>query len=396
MPQIGGGISASRLVGTMLGEDGSPILSTLSESDDQEEVGFGTGLRRWIQSGFLNGDFSMGPADGTGAPGTQIVPYWTYRQLSGTAIKVAALDDSTSASGRVLRFVCGAGAANDYTVIEQIIQVNGSRNRAWSYRPVAAITASASFPDTAFEWVTAIQYLKRDGSTTGSELANALGSGDGIFLTTVAEVGPGVDFSIPWSSILSVPADAAYARVRIGVRRDGSTSATGYVDISEAYLAIGVPRIDLVDVQQPSIYGPGEITQQGGHLILRPDTDDLAGGDIWLPKRVFFSARGGGEQTLVAGSTILAAESYKEISSVGNITLTATPTIDGSVTTIGALLMITNVGTFTITFQDRGTLAGSDLFLSTATFVMGPNDNLTLIRTSGAAAWVEFGRTNVL
>jgi hypothetical protein len=78
----------------------------------------------------------------------------------------------------------------------------------------------------------------------------------------------------------------------------------------------------------------------------------------------------------------------------GALTLTSAPTItDG---TDGELLTIFNGSTNGVTIQDQGTLASSNLRLSTTTFAIGTRDSITLMYSSTVGDWIELARTNVL
>jgi len=91
----------------------------------------------------------------------------------------------------------------------------------------------------------------------------------------------------------------------------------------------------------------------------------------------------------------LANATIVQINSSGNVTSTAAPTVaDGQ---DGQLLIIINVDTVdTITLSDQGTLASSNLRLSTATYAMAPRGNLQLVYNSTIGDWVEIARTNVI
>ena len=87
---------------------------------------------------------------------------------------------------------------------------------------------------------------------------------------------------------------------------------------------------------------------------------------------------------------------YKELTaSTANPTMTAAPTVpDGQ---NGQILQLVNVDTTdTITLQDQGTLANSNLRLSATTIVLGPRDSITLRFSSVVGDWVQVGQVNVL
>lgn len=97
-----------------------------------------------------------------------------------------------------------------------------------------------------------------------------------------------------------------------------------------------------------------------------------------------------------ASDTIPITPTDVKLTSVGAQTLTSAPTIAAG--TDGQILIIYNVDVDgdTVTIQDRGTLANSNLWLTTTTFVCGKGDSITLKYSSDLAGWIEIARSNVL
>lgn len=96
-----------------------------------------------------------------------------------------------------------------------------------------------------------------------------------------------------------------------------------------------------------------------------------------------------------AGTAITVTASTAQLTANASYTLTAAPTIangqDGQVVTI------VNVdSTDTITLQDQGTLAGSNLRLSASTIALEPRDNITLMYSSTIGDWIQISQVNVL
>lgn len=96
-----------------------------------------------------------------------------------------------------------------------------------------------------------------------------------------------------------------------------------------------------------------------------------------------------------AGTAILANATTVQLTADASYTLTSTPTVaDGA---DGQILIIVNVDTVdTITLQDQGTLASSNLRLSANTIALGPRDSIILMYSSTVGDWVEISQTNVL
>ena len=99
-------------------------------------------------------------------------------------------------------------------------------------------------------------------------------------------------------------------------------------------------------------------------------------------------------KTLAAGTAITVNAQTVCITSTADRTLTATPTVLDAQD--GALVTIVNVGAYTITFSDQGTLAGSNLRLSATTIGLGPRDSMTLLFNVAINDWVQIGLTNVI
>ena len=95
-------------------------------------------------------------------------------------------------------------------------------------------------------------------------------------------------------------------------------------------------------------------------------------------------------QTIAAGTAILANATIVQIQSTGNVTVTAAPTIaDGQ---DGQILTIINIDSAdTITIQDQGTLASSNLRLMTTTVALSPRDSIKLTYNSSIGDWVQTG-----
>jgi hypothetical protein len=109
-----------------------------------------------------------------------------------------------------------------------------------------------------------------------------------------------------------------------------------------------------------------------------------------------------GQTGVFISTTIPVLSSYETIiSSGGNIKLTSTPTIStdtvaGGATAIpdGWILVLTSTATQTITFQDEGTLTGSNLALGAATRAISKTKTLTLQWNAALGRWLELAYGN--
>jgi len=370
---------------------GNPTFST----DLNAATAVGGAFRRFLQSGVFNGDFALTPYAPSGAITVDNpLPYWTFVQASGTAISAASVADAATASGRVLQLTMAAGAAGDDAYIEQIVAINGSAAQNWYHMPFVTFkrTGSASVECYGFA-----QFLKADGTTTtGSSYSFAFTN-----ITVYQEISLHPNAGIQ-------PTDAYYLLVRAGLRRAGAaTSATAVATFPEVVVRSGHVDYPIADSFAGKSFGL--IRESGGSLFLYADYASANSGAIELVsgassvlKLTDAALSLAAEQTTqiltAAGDTINAAgHSLIFLTSTGgSLTMTSAPTVSDGV--IGQVLILVNIdSTDTITLQDQGTLANSNLRLSTTTFAMGPRDSITFVWAAlSYFDWVEIARSNVL
>lgn len=167
-------------------------------------------------------------------------------------------------------------------------------------------------------------------------------------------------------------------RIRLHLVSDGSaaTGLTGSIQFGEAQLHLAyspdpVPFAPLLGSWVPNLLdNPATLrdTTQTGTRSATPSNT----------------------QTLAAGTAILANAEFLKIQSTGNVTLTATPTIANGID--GQMLTILNVDSAdTITLQDQGTLALSNLRLTAATVALGPRQSIQLMYSLLIGDWVQVG-----
>jgi hypothetical protein len=94
-------------------------------------------------------------------------------------------------------------------------------------------------------------------------------------------------------------------------------------------------------------------------------------------------------QTLAAGTALLANAEFAMFTCSGAVTTTAAPTIADGVD--GQVLTVLNVGTGTWTIKDQGTLASSNLRLTTATIAIAPRQSIKFIYSATVGDWVQVG-----
>ena len=391
-PVVGTGI-----VGDLLDDNGNLLLGSGASASSS---GFGPAIRRYITSGVYNGDFALAPP----YPESSIVeawnplPFWTFTQVSGTSITATSVADTSSGSGRVLQFDMAAGAAGDDSYIEQLIPVNASRSQSFAYRVRAAFETGPTV-SVATYYIKA-QYVQGDGTTTTGVEGTLSGTTTLKGANTVFDAG--VVASAAGQDGGQTPTDAAYLRVRVGFARDAAaTTVTETLSVLEVHIITGSTSVMLPDLSTPSNV-PARIQMQGGVLTVAADTASPSPAapyfqmDLSTDAFLLGAALVGvpSSQVLVAGTTISPSRLVVLISSAAPITSTAAPTISDG--TNGQLITLINVGANAITIQDQGTLANSNIRLSTATFAIGARDNITLAYSSTIGDWVEIARTNVI
>lgn len=89
------------------------------------------------------------------------------------------------------------------------------------------------------------------------------------------------------------------------------------------------------------------------------------------------------------GVAITPTARIHEFTSDGDYTLTVAPTIANG--TDGQVCILVNVGSNTVTIQDQGTLANSNLRLTGASVAIGPRDSVIIYYSGDVADWVQIG-----
>jgi hypothetical protein len=248
------------LVGNVTDEFGNIIISADNDGDIT-----GDAFTSFIQYGFWNGDFALGPVEGTGVEIDQNnearrMPYLTGPvQVSGQSVYVTWELDSTVPSGYVLRFHLPPGAAGDEAYMEQIGPVGGDFGRATG--GIVRYVAQSSGGVTTLTGFVATQYLKADGTTTGASRESAVAGLIALpaynFVATTAGVSP--------------PADARYLRIRFGIRRGAAlTSDSASIDFANIRQDIARPYVLLAEQAQPTLFAPGRVSQSAGTIQITP------------------------------------------------------------------------------------------------------------------------------
>jgi hypothetical protein len=220
-------------------DKGAPLVST--SSDGETALLFGPAALREIQAGVANGDFAIPPdAAGDTITDENPLPYWTWTPATG--ITAAIVADSGSGSGNVFRVTVAAGtyASNTYGVLSRIIPIATSRARDKTYVPLLSLKAVSGNS----RYKTTYQYLKQDGTNTGTAMSRA----DAGVPSTITTVAPDS------LTNATAPADAAYLKISISVGElAGTTVATARTtDLCEVRVNVGDVFIYLVYAPNPA------------------------------------------------------------------------------------------------------------------------------------------------
>lgn len=265
-PGTGGGLFNPDLGYESVGID--PL--TGADAPTGTDMGFSAPIRRYIQTGVINGDFSFPPPDPTKNIGGSIsdgsndsgdynpLPGWLFVPATNGSITAMVVADGASASGYVLRWTATAVTNGDDAYIEAIVPVLGSRDQAYFNVPFCywAFDVGQSYNLNRY---IAAQFLKADAVTTTG---------------TSAEISGGVGGSVPTAMLLDtvnsgvLPSDAAWLRVRIGLRALGTVAGPVTTDLFNVAIIPGIPALYLVDQSLPTIIIPASIKLDGGTLGL--------------------------------------------------------------------------------------------------------------------------------
>ncbi len=217
-------------------------------------IGPGPALQTVFSGGLTNGDFLAGPREPANAISDENrIPGWSYVVVQGGGnITAYWVDSATSPSGKAIEWRIRNAVADDEVYLEQVIAVSPRQ------RLKLPILRSTIGGDTDSLPEVRIQYLMRDGTTTGSESVGVL---DPAFLDPQDVY-----------ALAGIPSDARLARIRI-VMTTAGTVASDTVTFHEAWA--GEPRISY----ETWSFGATALTGTGALSVFR-DSVVPAGGII--------------------------------------------------------------------------------------------------------------------
>ena len=143
------------------------------------------------------------------------------------------------------------------------------------------------------------------------------------------------------------------------------------------------------------VLGAGAHSRFQGSVVIGADASPAAANGSLTLLGQLVATPSAAQNITAVGATILANAAIVQLTADASYTLTSAPTIANGQD--GQILIIMNVDTVdTITIQDQGTLALSNLRLSATTIALAPRDSIILVYSSTVGDWVQIGQTNVI
>jgi hypothetical protein len=207
----------------IVGPHGEVLLTTSPSADGSGA--FGGALADFVLYGVVNGAFQHGPpisgvTDDPLVPGTPIgqdnpLPYWAgpIAVSGGQFVRIYHEPDAAAPGGHRLRFEFvgrnDGGSDNDEVYFEQVVPIAGTWGR-WNAHQVRVGFSTGGDPITGQAQLKAyLQYLDSAGAALGSETVATTPVGFGISATG----------SIWRADTVLPPSNAAFLRIRVGLRR---------------------------------------------------------------------------------------------------------------------------------------------------------------------------------
>jgi hypothetical protein len=349
-----------------------PLLS-LNSNPSAGDVGFGSGLNRGIQTGVLNGDFSMPPPSlDQDISASNPLPYWTFGPISDGLISASLVPSASYGSGYYFAVTFAVGAAYS-DILTQTIDIPASQGQQWR---VLLSFHGGSTGASGIKY----QFLAGDGSTIGSEvtaLTSTSGGGDtkvdaGLVPTTAAALRIKLGY---YSGVLAgtfnfgevraafLPAEASLGLGSLSASSGGITTTETQVKgitIPADTLVVGsVYRIEAWATMTSSAanvvtmrmrLGPTTLT---GTVVedINPTATTTASSDSFKVEALLTVRSVGATGTVTGGLALLGGASQPFANPTRIDQNTGTVTIDTTVANILEFTAQTAAGTTTVTFR---------------------------------------------
>ena len=298
----------------MVGEEGAE-----SEAGSEGAVGLTGSLQTVAMSGLRNADFTTPPPfPDEYLDDTNPLPGWTFVRDEGGSINARWVVDSAAPGGYAIQWETTPAAAGDSAYFEQIAP---AMPRAW---PTMVPMATCEDNGHYLQYITA-QYLRYDGTVTGTEVLAGQGSGLSDAENLVA--------------IIVVPTDARYLRFRFGVRGLNALATT--TNMREVYA--GAPCIVYTTVAFSST-----TLTAGGTQALYSVSGNVTGDPDNIVNRYIAPRAGWVHAVSVVGHQLLTAGSakYRVRDETASLTIGPTATLNTTSTARGTGSLAYAVGTY--------------------------------------------------
>jgi hypothetical protein len=259
--------------GDIIADTDAPLLST--QSSGGQSYALGSSLSAGIYTMVQNGTFKATPPDPDSAIAEpeNALPYFSLESnyVSGAQITASSVEDSTVASGRKIRFTIPAGTAvGQYLRLVRYVAVPGSVARTFTYQPRSAWKSTSSTTEVSANHQS--QYYQTDISTvTGTSETRA------ATLTTITASTWAYELYANPNTLPSIPADAAFVRVAVGVTVNTLTTSEWTVDLHEVRIDHGSIQSLITDQTDPARYGYASTYMNSGRLDTRSNETGVVG-----------------------------------------------------------------------------------------------------------------------
>ena len=377
-----GGAGLSSSGGDVVADNGATLVSANSKGDDSTLLG--SAALREVQAGVANGDFALSPDDPLATiTDDNALPYWSFTDTnSDGAITCALVANATTASGQVLRWsVAGLTGTGKSAVLTRYVPIAGSRNRSFAYAGEAHFISGGS-NTTSCSVTLGISFVTSAYVATGSSATETSTFTDVSTAALSYLHAPRWDWIVPdaeWSAV-TVPSDAAYAKITLTVSTTAAVSAgTKTLDCAEVRIISAGAGIILPDLNNPATNSAGAIWQDSGEITIAPAmaTTDLTKARITVGSSIVLDAPIGVivEDANGAGADLTAATVYAT-------TAVDTPIVRNDETTTSDLVL---------------QATGSDIVVQDTNVANGTNPRIIFRPRTGASyAGIKSGAANVI
>jgi len=265
--------SLASFKGDIIADTDAPLLST--QSTGGQSYALGSSLSAGIYTMVQNGTFKATPPDPDSviSEPDNALPYFSLESnyVSGSQITATSVEDSTVASGRKIRFTIPAGTAvGQYLRLVRYVAVPGSVARTFTYQPRSAWKSTSSTTEVSANHQS--QYYQTDISTvTGTSETRA------ATLTTITAATWAYELYANPNTLPSIPADAAFVRVAVGVIVNTLTTSSWTVDLHEVRIDHGSTQSLITDQTDPARYGYASTYMNSGRLDTRSNETGVVG-----------------------------------------------------------------------------------------------------------------------